>query len=194
MPIIVLRDSTDTHSISVSPSYTDKDSVQQLVGSDKPFPTVDVNHLRLHEGRAFYLYTTRNDGNKLASGASLDIAIAFASGVSAHLIADYQCGGSAEFYIYEGSTVSGGTAGVALRRHRASTTATQSASIIAPTVSSIGTEIFAGLISSGQGSGGTGGVAGISEYVLSPLTTYLFRVTNRSAQAEIAHVHLEWYE
>ena len=194
MPITVLRDSTDTHSISVSPSYTDQDSVQQLAGSDRPFPTIDVNHLRLHEGRAFYLYSTRNDGNKLASGASLNIAIAFASGLSAHLIADYQCGGSAEFYIYEGSTVSGGTAGVALKRHRSSTTASQSASIIAPTVSSTGSEVFAGLISSGQGSKGSGGAAGVSEYVLSPLTTYLFRVTNRSSQAEIAHVHLEWYE
>ena len=194
MPITVLRDSTDTHSISVSPSYTDKDSVQQLVGSDKPFPTVDVNHLRLHEGRAFYLYSTRNDGNKLASGASLNIAIAFASGVSAHLIADYQCGGSAEFYIYEGSTVSGGTTGVALKRHRSSTIASQSASTINPTVSSIGTELFAGQIITGQGSGSSGGAAGIDEYVLSPLTTYLFRVTNRSNTAEIAQVHLDWYE
>jgi hypothetical protein len=194
MPITVLRDSTDTHSISVSPSYTDMFSVQQLVGSDKPLPTEDVNHLRLQEGRAYCLYVTRNNGNKLAAGASLDIAVAFASGVYPHIVATYLCGGSAEFYIYEGSTVSNGTAGVTKKRNRSSTIASQSASTINPTVSSIGTELFAGQIITGQGSGSSGGAAGIDEYVLSPLTTYLFRVTNRSNTAEIAQVHLDWYE
>ena len=41
---------------------------------------------------------------------------------------------------------------------------------------------------------GTGGAAGSLEYVLKPLTNYLFRLTNVNGTAHAASLTLEWYE
>jgi hypothetical protein len=83
--------------------------------------------LRLHEGRAYYAYKLYPDAGKLAAGASINIAMAFASGVNAHIVYDAMCGGDAEIYLYENSVVSGGTSFTAMRRNRVITTASQSA-------------------------------------------------------------------
>ena len=76
MAIEVKRESLDTKSQHVSPAYVDKDGVHYLTSSDKPFPTIDVNHLRMHEGRAYYVYKLFPYAAGLAAGASIDIAIA----------------------------------------------------------------------------------------------------------------------
>jgi len=74
MAIEVKRESLDTKARHVSPAYVDKDGVHYLASSDRPFPTVDVNHLRLHEGRAYYVYRVEAS---LAVSGNLDIALAF---------------------------------------------------------------------------------------------------------------------
>jgi len=194
MPITVERESLSTKSRHVSPSYVDKDNVQTLASSDRPFPIVDINHLRLHEGRAFKAYRIYPSATKLADGASCNIAIAWASGVYAHILADASCGGSAELYIYEGATVSGGTSFTAVKRNRTSATTSQSAILINPTVTVTGTEIDAELVAGGSGKKSGGGGAGSLEIILNPLTTYLFRLTNVSGAAHMAELFLEWYE
>ena len=191
MAIQVERESITTKSRFVSPTYTDKDGVQQVGGSDRPLPTVDVNHLRLHEGRAYYAYRVESS---LAVGSSLDIAIAWPSGILPHAVFNYQCGGDSRFYVYEAPTTSGGTALTIHRRNRALTTTSTGAAVYAPTVSSLGTEIFGEIITSGQGGTGAGGGGYTYEYVLKPLTTYLFRLTNINSQAHIAELLIEWYE
>jgi hypothetical protein len=194
MAIEVKRESLDTKSIHVSPSYVDKDGLHYLVGSDRPTPTVDINHLRLHEGRAFKAYRIYPSATKLADGASCNIAIAWASGVYAHIVADASCGGNAELYMYEGATVSGGTSFTAVKRNRTTATTSQSAILINPTVTVAGTEIDAEIVAGGSGRKSGGGGTSALEIVLNPLTTYLFRLTNVSGTAQMAELFLEWYE
>lgn len=191
MSIEVKRESLDTKSRHVSPSYVDKDGLQFLTSSDKPFPIVDVNHLRLHEGRAYYTYYINT---ALAVSANLDIALAFPAGITPHAVFNYQCGGDSRFYVYESPTTSGGTPLTIHRRNRSLNTTSTGAAVYAPTVSALGTEIFGEIITSGQGGTGSGGGGYTYEYVLKPLTTYLFRLTNINSQAHIAELLIEWYE
>jgi len=194
MAVSIERESQTTKARHVNPAYVDKDGVSYITSSDRPFPTVDINHLRLHEGRAFKAYRIYPSATKLADGASCNIAIAWASGIYAHILMDASCGGSAELYIYEGATVSGGTSFTAVKRNRTTATTSQSAILINPTVTVTGTEIDSEIVAGGSGkkSGGAGSSA--LEIVLNPLTTYLFRLTNVSGAAQMAELFLEWYE
>ena len=194
MAINISRESDTTKSRHVNPAYVDKDGASYIASSDRPFPIVDVNHLRLHEGRAFKAYRIYPAATKLADGASCNIAIAWASGVYAHILMDASCGGNAELYMYEGATVSGGTSFTAVKRNRTSATTSQSAILINPTVSVTGTEIDAELVAGGAGKKSGGAGSNSLEIVFSPLTTYLFRLTNVSITDAMAQLFLEWYE
>jgi hypothetical protein len=194
MAILVERESLTTKSRHVSPSYVDQDGNQYLASSDRPFPIIDVNHLRLHEGRAYYVYKLNPDNAKLATSASIDIAVAWPAGITPHAVITYQCGGEAEFYMYESPTTSSGTAMTIYRRNRSITSTSTGAAVLAPTVTALGTEIYAEFISSGQGGTGAGGAAFTFEYVFKPLTTYLFRLTNVNGQAQMAEIRIDWYE
>jgi hypothetical protein len=191
MAIQVERESITTKSRFVSPTYTDQNGLQQVVGSDRPAPMLDVNHLRLHEGRAYYTYHITSS---LAVNGNLDIALAFPAGTLPHAVFNYQCGGDSRFYVYENPTTSGGTAQTIHRRNRSLNTTSTGVAVYAPTVTSLGTEIFGEIITSGQGGTGAGGGGYTYEYVLAPLTTYLFRLTNTNSQAHIAELLIEWYE
>lgn len=194
MAIQVNQESFTTKSRFVTPAYVDKDGNSFLTSSDKPFPVIDVNHLRLHEGRAYYVYKLYPSSSKLAVNASLDIALAWPSGYSPHCVFTYQCGGDSEFYIYEDPTTSGGTAMTIHRRNRNINSTSAAAAVLNPTVSALGTEIFSEFIASGQGGTGAGGGSFTQEFVLKPLTTYLFRITNTNSQAHVAELLLDWYE
>jgi len=194
MAILVERESLGTKSQHISPAYVDKDGNSYLASSDRPFPILDINHLRLHEGRAYNVYRMYPDAAKLAAGASCNIAIAWASNVYAHLLVDASCGGDAELYVYEGAVVTGGTPFTAVRRNRVIETASQSAVLINPTVTSVGTELDGQIITGGAGKKAGGAGTGGLEMVLKPLTTYLFRLTNVNGTAHMAELLLEWYE
>lgn len=192
MAIEVKRESLDTKARHVNPAYVDKDGLSYIASSDKPFPMIDVNHLRLHEGRAYYIYKVYPYVAGLAAGSSIDIAIAWPSGVVPHALFNYESPGESEFYVYESPTTSGGTAMTINRRNRINTTASQGAAVLAPTVSSLGTEIYAEFVPAGNKGGGSAGYT--FEYILKPLTTYLFRFTNVNAQPHPANLRIEWYE
>lgn len=167
-----------------------------VAGADAPLITVDVNHQRNHDGRAFYAYKLYPDSAPLSALASIDIAMAAPAGVFPHVTIDGLCLGDAELYIYEGSTTSGGTPFTPVNRNRnyALSNPSQVAMVIAPTVSNVGTELDAQIIAGGAGKKSGGGTAGSLEYVLKPLTTYLFRLTNVNGTAHAAYLTLEWYE
>lgn len=194
MAVSIERESQTTKARHVNPAYVDKDGVSYIVSSDKPFPVVDVNHLRMHEGRGFYAYAFNPYSSMLAAGASLNIAIAFAAGKTPHLIYQANCGGDAEIFMFENAVVSGGTSFTALNRNRTSSTTSGSAILINPTVTSTGTQLHAEFIAGGVGKKAGGGDSYVSEQVLAPLTTYLFRLTNVNGTAHMAHLYLEWYE
>ena len=141
MAIPVERESITTKSRFVTPTYTDKDGLQQTVGSDRPAPILDVNHLRLHEGRAYYTYYFHPMASQLAVNGKIDIALAFPSGITPHAVFNYKCGGDAEFYVYELPVTSGGTSLDIHRRNRNLNTTSTGVAVLNPTVSSVGDEI-----------------------------------------------------
>lgn len=165
-----------------------------VAGADAPLIMVDVNHQRNHDGRAWFAYKMYPTSAPLASGASIDIVLASASGVIPHMTVDALCLGDAEFYIYEGPTATGGTPFTPINRNRNYTTSSQVAMIINPTVSALGTQIDAQILPGGSGKKSGGGTAATLEYVLKPLTNYLFRLTNVNGTNHAAYLALEWYE
>lgn len=194
MTILVERESLTTKSRHVTPSFGRRDGTHALVDFSEPFPTIDINHYRLHEGRAYYAYKLHPNAAKLASGSSIDIAIAWPANVFAHSVLTYQCGGLAEFYIYEGATTSSGTALTLYRRNRYLNVNSQGAAVLGPSVSNVGTEIYGEFIPSGQGGTGAGGAGFTYEFVFNPLTTYLLRLTNVGQQEQLAELRIDWYE
>lgn len=192
MAILVERESLGTKSQHISPAYVDKDGNSYLASSDRPFPIIDVNHLRLHEGRSYYAYKQYTYVAGLAAGASIDIALAFPSGITPHAIFNYGGSGEMEFYVYESPTTSGGTTLTIHRHNRNLNTSSSGAAVVAPTVSNVGTEIFGEFVPANKQGGGDQSYT--HEFVLKPLTTYLFRLTNVNAQAHAANLMIEWYE
>ena len=194
MAIEVQRESLDTKSQHVSVSFADKDNVQYLAGSAKPFPTEDVTLLRLEEGKAFALGVVRSFADPLPDDESIDIAIAFAAGVTPNISISGLCAGDAMGFLYEGSVVTGGTAITAINKNRNSVITSQSAALSNPTVTTLGTPILSQILIGGQGKKAGGGAIGSSDLILKPLTTYLFRLTNVNGTAHAAEIVLEWYE
>lgn len=192
MAVQVQQESFTTKSRFVTPTYIDKDGNSYLTSSDRPFPVIDVNHLRLHEGRAYYVYKMYPYSAGLGAGASIDIAIAWPAGYAPHAVFDYGGSGEAEFYVYEDPITNGGTAMTINRRNRVITTASSAAAVFAPTVTNLGTEIFSEFVPANKQGGG--GQLFTFEFVMKPLTTYLFRFTNVNAQSHAAHLMIEWYE
>lgn len=192
MAIQVERESITTKSRFVSPTYTDKDGLQQVVGSDRSMPIIDVNHLRLHEGRAYYAYKMYPYSAGLAAGSSIDIALAFPSGITPHLVFQYESPGESEFYMYEAPTTSGGTALSIYRRNRTIESTSSGVAVLNPTVSNVGTEIYSEFVPASNKGGGAGNYS--FEFVIKPLTTYLFRFTNVNSQTHPCNLRIEWYE
>jgi hypothetical protein len=194
MAIEVQRESLDTKAQHVSVSFADKDNVQYLAGSAKPFPTEDVRLLRLEEGKAFALGVVRSFADPLPDGESIDIAIAFAAGVTPNIAISGLCAGDAMGFLYEGSVVTGGTGITAINKNRNSLVTSQSAALSNPTVTTLGTPILSQILIGGVGKKAGGGQIGTSDLILKPLTTYLFRLTNVNSTDHAAEIVLEWYE
>lgn len=196
MAIIVQRESENTKSRLVTLTVKNNIGDQVIAGADAPVITVDVNHQRNHDGRAFYAYKIAPDSAPLASLSSIDIVLASPSGVYPHVTVDGMCLGDAELYIYEGPSTTGGTSFTPINRNRnyAVSNPSQIAMVINPTIVSVGTELDAQIIPGGVGKKSSGGTAASLEYVLKPLTNYLFRLTNVNGAAHAAFLTLEWYE
>ena len=196
MAITVQRESENTKSRLVSLTHKNNAGDQVIAGADAPVIVVDVNHQRNHDGRAYYAYKIAPDTAPLAAGASINIVLASPSGVYPHVTVHGMCLGDAELYIYESTVTTGGTAFTPINRNRnySVSNPSQVAMVINPTVTSVGTELDAQIIPGGSGKKSTGASAGSLEYVLKPLTNYLFRLTNVNGTAHAAYLTLEWYE
>ena len=111
-------------------------------GADAPLISVDVNHQRLHEGRAFFASHIINNGSTLPNGSSIDFVFAAGPGTTMHLTYGGACGGDAEILLYEGTTSTGGTSYTPLKRNRTSSTISNVAMVLNPTVNTTGTLIY----------------------------------------------------
>jgi hypothetical protein len=194
--IYVTRESENQSAQFVALTHKNNAGQQIISGADAPAITIDVNHQRNHDGRAFYAYKIAPDSAPLAAGASINIVLASPSGVYPHVTLDAMSVGDAEMYIYEGTSTTGGTAFTPVNRNRnfAVSNPSQVAMVVNPTVNSVGTEIDALIIPGGSGKKASGGSGGSLEFVLKPLTNYLFRLTNVNSAAHAAYLTLEWYE
>lgn len=196
MAIIVQRESENTKSRLVTLTHKNNAGDQVIAGADAPVIVVDVNHQRNHDGRGFFAYKIAPDSAPLAANSSIDIVLASPSGVFPHLTVDAMCLGDAELYVCEGASTTGGTSFTPINRNRnyAVSNPSQVAMVINPTVTSVGTELDAQIIPGGAGKKSGGGTGATLEYVLKPLTNYLFRLTNVNGVAHAAFLTLEWYE
>ena len=192
--LYVKRESENQKTQLVALTQQTSDDQQVLTGSDRPLINVEVNHQRLHEGRAFFAYYVQNSGVPLANGDSINIVLAAGPGVTPHMTVGSFCGGDSEFFLYEGATSTGGTSFTPVRRNRTIATPSDVAMVINPTITSTGTELFEEFLPGGTKKKAGGGGGDSLEYVLAPLTNYLIRLTNVSGSAQIAELMLEWYE
>jgi len=192
--IYVTRESENQKAQFVALTQKDKDGNQMIAGSDNGLITVDVNHHRLHEGRAFIAWKIYPDSAKLAAGSSADIVLAAGPGTIAHVTIAMESSGDADFFVYEGTTTTGGTAFTPVRRNRNIEATSNVAMVTNPTVNTLGTLINRQFVTGGTGKKSSGGGSSSLEYVLAPLTNYLFRLTNVNSTAHTALLELEWYE
>lgn len=192
--LYVQRESQNQKAQYVALTQQDKDGNQMIVGSDTGLITAEINHHRLHEGRAFIAWNIYPDSAKLAAGAHADIVLAAGPGTSPHVTIAMESSGDADFFIYEGTTTTGGTAFTPVRRNRNIAATSNVAMVTNPTVNTLGTLINRQFVTGGTGKKSSGGGAGSLEYVLAPLTNYLFRLTNVNGTAHTALLELEWYE
>ena len=194
--LTVTRESDTTNARYVVLTQKNNAGNQVVAGADAPVITVDVNHQRNHDGRAFFAYKLAPDSAPLGANASIDIVMASPAGVFPHLTIEAMCLGDAELYIYEGTATTGGTSFTPINRNRNYAVSNQSqvAMVINPTITSLGAEIDAQILPGGSGKKSGGGTAGSLEYVLKPLTNYLFRLTNVNGTSHAAFMTLEWYE
>lgn len=193
---LIELESLTTKSRFVTPVQKNNAGQFVVAGADAPMITVDVNHQRNHDCRAFFAYKLYPVSAKLAANASIDIVLASPSGVLPHLTVEAFCQGDAEFYMYEGTSTTGGTLFTPINRNRnyAVSNLSQVAMVINPTVTSLGTELDAQIVPGGVGKKSGGGDSATLEYVLKPLTNYLFRLTNVNGTSHAASLSLEWYE
>lgn len=194
MTLYAKRESDNTSARYVALTWCDQDGNQVLAGSASPVVTESLASLRLNEGRGFVLGVVYPFSAPLAADASIDIAIAWPSGVNPQIHISGLCAGDAMGYLYEGSTVTGGTSITPLQMNRSSTTASQAVALLNPTVSSLGTKLLEQILIGGQGKKASGGDSGTADMVLKGLTTYLFRLTNVNGTNHAAEMVLEWFE
>ena len=167
---------------------------QVVIGSEHPLPQEDHFSAMLHEGYAYSFGAVADYDNMIASDASLDLVIAFGSGVKANMSIEGLCGGIAHGYLYEGANASGGTSGTAVQLNRNSTNSSNSAIIVNPTVTSTGTLLGSYIIQGGVGKKAAGGTMSGSSIIMKPLTNYLLRITNKDNQDHAAEIVMSWFE
>jgi hypothetical protein len=160
------------------------------------YSTRSIEQVRLIEGQAFSTGFVRTFADPLPATESIDIAIAFPSGLNPVFSISGLCAGNAVGYLYEGATVSGGTSLPIVNRNRASTILSKGVAIVNPTVTTTGTTILQEILTGGIGKKGGGGEVGGNNIVLKGLTTYLFRLTNADTNnnPHAAEIILSWTE
>jgi|DEB0MinimDraft_6_1074348.scaffolds.fasta_scaffold00067_40 hypothetical protein len=189
--LVVKRESLGINTKHTSPSYIDGNDEQVLISTAYGLPTVSTLEGHIIQGDA---YSAGAVSTSLADGASLDLAIAFGSGVEARMNVEGISGGNGMGYFYENATVSGGTPLGSINLDRNSTNTSNSAILLSPTVSSTGTTLAQYILIGGVKKKAAGGDVSSASIILKPLTTYLLRLTNNSGSAQPAEIILTWYE
>jgi hypothetical protein len=152
-------------------------------------------HWMVHEGRAFEVEYSTPHGSEIANDASFDVALHIGKH-EAHLTFGVEAGGDSELFIYENSDVAlDGTELSVLALNRVDGTFLSDCTArLDPTVNGVGVELRHTYIPGGTGPQSQGGNTreGV-ERIWKPDTTYLFRTFNRSGQAKMMGLLLQFY-
>jgi hypothetical protein len=194
MSLTVERESLTTASRLVTPTYMAANGDQTVAGVDNPLPQIDYGEQKLKDGKVYAIGVVYDFDAPLADNASIDIGIAWNAGVTPVVSFSGLCQGDALGFLYEGATMTGGTAATAVKLNRNSAIASQSAITIGPTVTNVGTLVLKQILIGGSGKKAGGGDVGSSNLILKPLTSYLIRLTNVNGTAHAAEVIVEWSE
>ena len=147
------------------------------------------------DGLVFYAFSSKGDGDLLADDASIDIVVTPAINMNVGIGFVTRIGGDAEFRVYEGVTgITGGTIFVPRNRNRASTRVAQTGVIVQPTTVTHNGSLYNEIIIGGSGGNAAGATLQGDYAIIKANTSYLFRLTNKSGQARIAELFVQWVE
>ena len=147
------------------------------------------------EGVVFYAYSSKGNSTPLADDASIDIVITPPATKNIGIGFITRIEGDAEFRVYENVTnVVGGTIFVPRNRNRASNKIAQTGVIIQPTSLTTNGILYEEIIVGGSGGNAAGASLEGDYAIIKANTSYLFRLTNRSNQARIAELFIQWNE
>lgn len=194
MSLIVNRESLTTDSRLVTPTYMADNGNQIVASVSDPLPQIGYGEQKLRDGKVYAVGVVYDFNSPLADAASIDIGIAWNAGVTPTVSFSGLCAGDSIGFLYEGATMTGGTAATAIKLNRNSTIDSQSAITVGPTVTNVGTLVLKQLLLGGSGKKAGGGDIGSSNLILKPLTSYLIRLTNVNGTAHAAEVIVEWAE
>lgn len=158
--------------------------------------TIDSVHNHIHAGDA---YSVSHAFLAVANTASVELLFRVNSVKDAHLVAEVESEGKAEFVLLEApTTTDDGTPITPRNKFRAAASDPDQSDMSvfhAPTVTVEGIQLQTELILGGTGPQSIGAAGGRrAEWVLATNTDYVFRVTNNSGLAKDITIHLEWYE
>lgn len=194
MSLTVERESMTTASRLVTPTYMANNGNQVICSATDPLPEIGYGVQKLRDGKVYAIGVVKDFSSPLADDASIDIGIAWNAGVTPLVSFFGLCVGNAIGFLFEGATMTGGTAATAVKLNRNSTIASQTAITINPTVTNVGTIVLKQILIGGSGKNAGGGEVGSSSLILSPLTSYLIRLTNVNGNSRAAELIVEWSE
>lgn len=149
---------------------------------------IDYEHNEVHGESAYQLGTFAD----VASDATFDIVFLTPNSRAwMHIVFEAEVEGECEFYVYEGSTATGGTPATPTNRNRNSTKTCGCTIVANPTVTVDGTLLVKTKVGSGKKFGGE--ARGRTELVLKPNTKYTFRIHNVSAGELWVSPNMVWY-
>ena len=155
--------------------------------------TLDTVHDHIHEGEMF---SSGFFDPVVGAGATVNVLVQTGA-IRPHMQIAGQAGQAVRAELYEDTTVSADGAAVgSVNRNRNSAKTPGLVLTSAPTITGVGTPLFAGFIPGGTGPQSEGGsLATFAEYLLKPNSIYLVRlVNNLAAGTTPAQIDLNWYE
>jgi hypothetical protein len=159
--------------------------------------TISSDHAYIHKGMAF---TYAGNTGVLAAGATYALSFTTPTFKTIHLrpTGFYSTANAMELRIAEGSTVTGGSSGVAINRNRDLKRPSKVLIGYGVTISAEGTILdyeYAGSQGAGANRNGGSGVPADEEIVLAKNTIYSVRIENIGATtASTGYYKLFWYE
>lgn len=144
--------------------------------------TIDSVHHEVHDGHYF---TSTYVNTSIGNNSTVDIRLVVGAR-ELHYVSEVKAGGLCTIDFYEGSTLSGGTALATVNHHRGFGDGSADYAVYhTPVVTAVGTRLLQKIIASGSTPQTRigGELRQTDEFILSPNTTYLLRITNLSGAA-----------